>query len=32
MCGGGYGPEDLGIEGMSIEEAKAAVVAMFDTE
>ena len=32
MCGGGYGPEDLGIEGMSIEEAKAAVAAMFDAE
>ena len=31
MCGG-YGSEDLGIEGMSIEEAKAAVAAMFDAE
>ena len=32
MYGGSYGPEDLGIEGMSIEEAKAAVAAMFDEE
>ena len=31
MCGG-YGSEDLRIEGMSIEEAKAAVAAMFDAE
>lgn len=32
MYGGGYGPKDLGIEGMSVEEAKAAVAAMFDAE
>lgn len=30
MHGGGYGPEDLGTEGMSVEEAKAAVEAFFE--